>query len=197
MMRKSFILFPVFLFICFSGMSQEPNKKSAFGIRAGVNIANVRWKIGGVGGHERPILAMNGGVYYSRLLSQRFSIQPELMYSNTGAIFTNKKILFNYLNVPVLLKFHPGKSDFSFFAGPQCGFLVKAKERRNIGREETTVTDDFAKTNFSLVLGIEAGLSRVNLGARYDFGISDVSDSWQVETLRTRTLSFNLGFRIL
>src|SRR5690606_20595756 len=62
--------------------------------------------------------------------NDKFSIQPELLYSAQGTKFpiNNSEVKFNidYINIPIMAKYYI-VDGFSVEAGPQVGFLTKAE----------------------------------------------------------------------
>ena len=109
------------------GLSNVNAQEVKFGAKAGVNFANLSgddaddldsrtsFHIGGV---------VNIGI------SEKFAVQPELVYSSQGAKGNFEGVdvdyNFDYINVPVLAKFTVAEG-FSIEAGPQVGFLMSAK----------------------------------------------------------------------
>ena len=102
--------------------------------------------------------------------SEKFSFQPEIMYSRQGYSFGDDIVALNYLNIPLMGKYYITKG-FSVEAGPQIGFLLSAKN------EKTDVKDLFNTFDFGLNFGLgykfENGL---NFGARYNLGLTDINN---------------------
>ncbi|MEO9210330.1 MAG: porin family protein, partial [Ginsengibacter sp.] len=133
--------------------------------------------------------------------NKSWAIQPEVTYSVEGAklsyIGSNVKGNLNlgYLNVPILVQYL-FDNGFRLEAGAQIGFLVSAKSKINGG-----ATDDVKKswksTNISIPVGI-GYLTRYGLGfdARYNFGVSDISNANGVKNVRANTFQFGLFYQL-
>lgn len=112
-------------------------------------------------------------------LSERFALQPELVYSRQGS----KSIDLNYVNIPLLFQYMYNNG-FRLQAGPQLGILVSAKTQEN------DATDDYQ----SIDLGIGVGVSYVNpatdfgVDFRYNHGLSNINID--------NTNTFNRGFQV-
>src|SRR4030095_12795585 len=72
-----------------------------------------------------------GGVYYNIPVSNKFSIQPELLYSQMGSKLesavdanNNATLELDYASMPLLVKFSP-IDPLAIFAGPQVDFMLK------------------------------------------------------------------------
>jgi hypothetical protein len=123
-------------------------------------------------------------------VSDLFSIQPELLYSQKGASVDNFqgvggttfKSTLGYLDVPIMLRVtagDDGKGPF-FEAGPQGSFVLHNRDFTQTGGTDTqstknTSTDDLNKVVVGYVAGIGYQLtSGLSLGLRYTGDISQV-----------------------
>jgi hypothetical protein len=167
-----------------------------FGIKAGVNLANVS---GDNTDEFKSIVGANAGIAANFGFSDLLSFQPELLYSMKGAKLEqgSDKVesRINYLDVPLLLKLN---ADGPFFeAGPQVGFLVSQKTTYDIGGMSTssTSTDGTRKVDLGYVLGVGYQLaSGPSLGLRYNGGISDLSDPSTDDKNRNSVFQIQLGY---
>ena len=166
-----------------------------FGAKAGVNFASIT-------GDDTDDLdgrtAFHLGVVAEIPISEKFSFQPELLYSAQGASQKSSFDEFNYevkeeltgkldyLNLPLMAKFYVADG-FSLEAGPQIGFLLSAKadyefsasgggedysESDSIDLKDETKSIDFG-ANFGVGYKMESGL---NFGIRYNLGLSNIND---------------------
>ena len=123
-------------------------------------------------------------------VSDMFSIQPELLYSQKGASIDNFqgstnttfKSTLGYLDVPIMLRINAGENGKGLFfeAGPQGSFVIHNRDFTQTGgtstqSTENTSTDDLNK----VVVGYAAGLgyqltSGLSLGIRYTGDVSQV-----------------------
>jgi hypothetical protein len=157
----------------------------AIGAKAGVNFASI-------GGDDTDDLdgrtAFHVGAAVEIPISDKFSVQPELLYSAQGATTSEEGIDvdFNadYLNIPVMAKFYVGEG-FSIEAGPQLGFLLSAKAKA--GSEEEDLKDFVKSTDFGANLGLGYKLeSGLHFGARYNLGISNINDGLDSEDFKNQ-----------
>jgi hypothetical protein len=95
-----------------------------FGAKLGANFGSI---YGNNTENIDPILSIINFGFYSEIpLNEKFSFQPELMYSIQGFSVDNNITRLNYLNIPLMGKYYVTKK-LSLEAGPQVGFLLSAK----------------------------------------------------------------------
>jgi len=184
-MKRKIKLVVIGLALCGStSFAQE----SGFGAKLGVNLATV-------GGDNTDGISMrtsfNLGVYYSYMISDKFGIQPELVFSGQGAksefefttfdpvtfqLVTKKieaTVKYNYINIPILAKYYFTES-LNIVAGPQIGILVSANSEVD---GESTDAKEFANgIDFALGVGLAYELELgLNFSARYNIGLSNIN----------------------
>ncbi|WP_456441474.1 porin family protein [Psychroserpens sp.] len=138
-----------------------------FGVKGGLNFASIS-------GDDIPesgiITDFHFGVMAELPISDKFSFQPELLYSGQGYAIDRDIINLNYINVPLMAKYYLTKR-LSVEAGPQIGFLISAKN------ESVDIKDQVKSFDFGANLGVSYKLdSGLNFGARYNFGLSNIND---------------------
>ena len=123
-------------------------------------------------------------------ISEKFSIQPELMYSSQGASSDlGGDLKLDYINIPVMAKFYVAKS-FSLEAGPQIGFLVSAKA------DGEDVKDFVSSTDFGFNFGAGYDFTeKLSAGLRYNLGLSNVDDSDSGDSIKNAVISITLGYK--
>lgn len=163
-----------------------------FGAKGGLNIAMLSGKSVEDG---KALPAFHVGAVAELGLSEKFAIQPELVYSLQGGQRdgevealgvvgkSNAKFKYSYLNIPVMAKYFVTEG-LSLEFGPQIGFLMSAKldtELTFAGETQSndqSIKDDTKSIDFGLGLGagyrLENGLS---FGARYNLGLSNMADT--------------------
>lgn len=178
-MKKICLLF-VILCIGFTANAQ----KISFGFKGGLNSS---WVTGDSSDGVSPRIGVHLGVMSEFSLSEKFSIQPELIYSQQGAqqdvAFTldgftlqeeELKARHNYLNLPILAKYYITEN-FSIEAGPQIGFLLSAEQEGS--GVEVDAKEALKSIDFAASLGVSYKLNNgLNFSARYNAGLSDVND---------------------
>ncbi|MEO5946756.1 MAG: porin family protein [Chitinophagaceae bacterium] len=160
-----------------------------FGVKGGLNVYNIHNDNNvkydtKLGFH----LGMLGHIH----LSKQFALQPELLYSAQGAKYTiannEYKLNLGYINVPVMLQYM-FDNGFRLQAGPQIGFLTRAKSELN--NTKTDVKDNFKTVDFAVGFGVGYVSPKSGLGidARYNLGVSDINENSTVK-------STNRGFQV-
>ncbi len=111
-------------------------------------------------------------------ITDQFGLQPELVFSLQGARNKDADVNLNlgYLNVPVMFQYM-FDNGFRLEAGPQIGFLINAKSKD--GSNEVDVKDDFKSVDFGVGLGVSYvhPPTSFGVGARYNLGVSDISEA--------------------
>lgn len=165
--------------------------KSNGGIKGGYNLAAVSFD--GDGETEQRH-GFHIGVYGESFISESFSIQPELMYSQQGYEITNSSGTFtqklDYINLPLMLKAYPSKN-FFFEAGPQIGLAISHKEEYD---GLFSGSQEYDPNNFDWGMNFGGGFktdSGVSLGVRYHLGLGDLYDDGKAQN---RVLQFSIGF---
>ena len=152
-----------------------------FGVKGGVNFSSIN-------GDEAESFdgrtSLHFGGVAEIMVSEKFAVQPELLYSAQGADYEENDftgtVKLDYINVPVLAKFFVADG-FSVEVGPQLGFLLSAKDEYDDlvggGSGEEDIKDEAKGIDFAAALGLgyqtEGGL---NFGARYNVGLSKIND---------------------
>lgn len=186
------------LFLVAGAWAGTANAQIQLGIKGGLNLTeiltsdNQQVTVHGdpMAIRNYPRTVFNVGLLLSVPLSNKFSFQPEVVYSNQGAsgrpaggylVSATEKYQLNYVNVPLLLKYH---LPLGFFVetGPQVGLLVSARIDEtvigDVNDNHYHVKDQFKSTDFSWALG--AGyLAPIDLGfdIRYNRGLTDISNA--------------------
>lgn len=159
---KKILLLAVFTVLGFANVTAQEIK---FGAKAGLNFSTVN---GSNTNNIDYVTSYHVGLVSEIPISEKFSFQPELMYSRQGYSFNNDIVAMNYLNIPLMGKYYLAKG-FSVEAGPQIGFLLSAKNE-GVKVTNSFTTFDFG-ANFGLGYKLENGL---NFSARYNLGITRV-----------------------
>lgn len=149
------------------GFTNVNAQKIKFGAKGGLNFASIS---GNNSKGSDVVTSFNFGVLSEIALSEKFSFQPELMYSGQGYSFNNNTIALSYLNIPLMGKYYLTKG-LSLEAGPQIGFLFSAKN------DKTDVKNSFKTFDFGVNFGLGYKLDNgLNFGARYNLGLSDINN---------------------
>ncbi len=159
------------------------------GAKAGLNFASLNGDLEDAKG--RTSFHLGGMVEVP--LTDKLSVQPELLFSSQGAKFDSDALSLNYVNVPIMAKYYVTE-EISIEAGPYVGFLLSANfkyetedddlnpntsgERSNTkASEKQDVKDDIKSLDFGLNIGLGYKMpSGLNFAARYTLGLANASD---------------------
>jgi hypothetical protein len=193
MLKRTFLL--LFLLM----LTQQAFAQTSYGIKGGFNWVTLdvnseetmyeKW-----GYAYRP--AFHVGVYGKYNLSDRLSINPEVLFSQKGYIYDKTSegpVAFehlNYLNLPVMAGLQVFKRVDLLF-GPEVGFL------RNQG-------EYYKKLDFGYAVGANFQVSqKIYLGFRYSHGLTSVVDTEkrQLPTndkvdFQNKAYQFSIGYRL-
>ena len=137
-----------------------------FGAKGGLNLSTI---VGDANNVSSIIGAHIGGMAEISL-SEKFAVQPEVLFSMQGAKDDFGTLNMNYINVPVMAKYFVTE-EISLEAGPQVGVLMSSKY------DGEDVKDFYSSTDFGFNFGagykMESGL---NFSLRYNLGLSNIND---------------------
>lgn len=186
---KKVLLFAVLIA---AGIASQAQAK--FGVKAALNFAKFAGddKDFGIGIDPKFRMGLALGGFANVGLSDKFSFQPELLYSMEGAKYEEDGeeaiIKTDFINIPLLFQYNA--SGFYAETGPQIGFLMSAKA--SDGDEDEDIKDSFKGTNFSWLIGLGYKLpSGLGFGARYNVGLSNIIDADDADL---KTSGFHLSF---
>ncbi|SUX52310.1 Uncharacterised protein [Chryseobacterium indologenes] len=152
-----------------------------FGIKAGGNLSSF------TGGDSKSKIGYYAGAFVNVPLSEAFSIQPEIVYSQQGAkakddyematyTIKNMQQTLGYINVPVMLQYN-ATPEFYLEAGPEFGLLISAQAKVDINGSTYKADNKDSMKSFNFGAGIGLGYKFTpNLGvnARYIAGITKI-----------------------
>ncbi len=191
-MKKIFLLAALFGTLHCSLAQTAKTSKLRWGIKSGFNFSNTTNGLNSnLNVFKNP--SIRGAVYlgaFTQLhLAEKLILQPELVYSpegslqegqlganNTYVLVTTLKL--NYLNIPLMLQYNL-TGGLYLEAGPQIGFLLKARNRfanpPSGPSSETDIKSNFSGTNFSLGAGLGYNFKNgFGISGRYVAGLSNI-----------------------
>ncbi|WP_026727601.1 porin family protein [Flavobacterium denitrificans] len=174
-----------------------------FGIKGGMNLSTLTGDI------EDPSskVGFHVGGFAEIKLSEKFAVQPELLYSTQGAKekgeFEYEGNVYDaeidyklaYINLPIMAKYYI-VDKFNVEAGPQIGFLVSAKAEATVlgNSAEEDVKDSFKSVDFGLNLGAGYDFTdKFSAGARYNIGLSNMIDGEAADYVKAHNGVFSLS----
>jgi hypothetical protein len=159
-----------------SGAAQA--QRARFGLKGGPSYTTV------VGQHVAGAASkwgFHGGVLVNVKLNDRFSLQPEVLYSQKGTkgADDSNRINLNYVDLPVLLRVATGLGGLFIEVGPQLGYLAGSNASVGSRTPLARVTTDFAGSYPPFDLGYATGFgyqlaNGLGLGLRYNGGFTHV-----------------------
>ena len=173
-MKKIIIIIMIISYTITNAQKSKKEEGIVFGIKGGLNISNF---IGDIKDNTFRT-SVHLGIFSEIMVNDRFSIQPEILYSGQGFSGSSEpgfsRSKYNYINIPVLAKIYVADR-ISVEAGPQIGFLLSAKERTdndNITIKNQKIVD------FGLNLGLAYDLKNgVFFQTRYNLGLSNINSA--------------------
>lgn len=196
-MKKTFLLL-VFAVVGISSSSYAQEYWN-FGVKGGVNFTNMTSD-----GFEdnKSRTGFHLGVLAEIPVSDRFSVQPEVLYStqgteDEGSNFTNEYQL-DYIQVPVIAKFYL-IDGLALEAGPSFNFLVEEEYNYESGILDIETDSELAST-FEFGGAIGASYKFNNgffLNGRYTQGFTDAfdSDSFDEDAINNNGFQLGVGFQ--
>ncbi|OWP63749.1 hypothetical protein CDA63_07085 [Hymenobacter amundsenii] len=170
-----------------SGSSGHDSRNTGFGIKGGFTASHFRGDDKKNYSDEGVYNTFHAGVYTQYGFSDKFSIQPELLYSRQGFAGNNGlpnsqgqtingayNTRLDYLQVPVLLVYN-FLDNVSVHVGPQVSLLTKVRENgveRKIASDKDTY--DYHSLDYGLAAGLEARVGPARIGGRYVAGFQDI-----------------------
>lgn len=195
-------------------MSVLSAQEIKYGAKAGLNLSTFT-------GDDEDVKSLVGfhiGGFAEFKISDKFSVQPELLYSAQGGereysysdemgFVTGKEtIKLGYLNLPVMAKYYvaPG---FSVEAGPQVGFLLSAKNdydyRSSFFGEnlsdsgEIDIKDNLKSIDFGFNFGAGYEFTEnIFVQARYNLGLSSINEDSESDIdVKNAVLQVSFGYK--
>lgn len=176
-----------------------------FGVKGGLNVANLNFSGQGAPSTSS-LVGFHIGGFAEIKVSDKFSIQPELLYSTQGAKFeiTQEGVTINsfklgYINLPVMAKYYVANK-FNLEVGPQIGFLTSAKANASgLGSTvDVGVKKAFESVDFGLNFGAGYDFTEnVSAGVRYNVGLSNIAKTEDADndTVKNSVLSLSLQYK--
>lgn len=206
---RAFLIFAGFLFLFFT----QPLHAQLFkgGLVIGGNFTQIDGD--GIGGYTK--LGFQAGGTSQIAISDRWHLSLDILYSQKGSASSSSltsfqgvpfKIRLNYIDLPLMIKFHDKKGGFIFGAGLSLNRLLSYKYLEMLGgKMEDMTSSRFIEEKpfnrwdlngvgslgymFSDVWGIEVRVHYTVLPIRKDCSTSTLSNcGWYNNTIALRTL---------
>lgn len=215
-MKQMKVLITIFIFYFPLMAIAQPGSplKADLGIKAGANFSSLSgtgWdnglKAGILGGVYGGVHTKKIGGQIELLFSQvkydmdtkafydagknAFGINP--LFQNQADSNKNGSIAVSYLHIPILFNLKV-KGPLWLQLGPQYTSIIGLNDKENIFKDAKTVI----KTgDVSGVVGLMINLTKLNVGARYIFGFTDLNSSSISDSWKQRTIQLHIGYSFL
>jgi hypothetical protein len=183
-------------------------QKAQFGLKGGLNSSDFSGDTEGM--DFKPRVGFNVGAFAAIELSEKVTLQPEILFSTQGAEAQNVEAFVNgsiytgdvkfnlsYINIPVMFKYYVADK-FNLEAGPQIGFLTSAETSTKVDGINQTVDQDakdyFESVDFGFNLGAGYDFTKnVSAGIRYNIGLSNIAKTEAGDNSETQNSVFSLS----
>lgn len=192
-----------------NGDTPDKRNRATFGIKAGVNFANV-WDEEGQDFEADGKIGFAGGVFIGIPLGTFLGFQPEVLLSQKGFQGSGTLLGFpysfsttkTYIDVPLQLQIKPMKY-FTVVLGPQYSYLMSEKTVYTYGsnssaQEEEFENDNIRKNLLGFVGGLDINVSHVVVSGRigWDFLRNNGDGSSNTPRYKNTWVQFTVGFKI-
>ncbi|WP_298396856.1 porin family protein [Flavobacterium sp.] len=187
-------------------VSVDTRDSFKFGVKAGVNFANVYDEEGQDFVAEGKTGFAAGG-FLSIPFGKVLGFQPEVMYSQKGFKATGNLLGFGYdynrtstfLDIPLLLQVKPAPM-LTLVAGPQFSYLLETKNEFNNSssstQEDAINSQNYKKNIFGFVVGADLNFNKLVLSGRagWDINQSDSDGNSTDPRYKNQVIQFTLGY---
>lgn len=185
-----------------------------YGAKAGINVSNLRGDYPDEIDENKSKIGFHIGGFLEYSINDKFSIQPELLFSSQGGNSEIKESYeyngvtyyesftqtpkISYLNIPLMLKYKVIEK-LSIEFGPQIGFVLNAKSKweyvdtEDSSYNETIEVDILNGGNYNY-LGTDVEVKgRIN---KFDFGLN-LGASYDITEQIIVQARYNLGLSVV
>jgi hypothetical protein len=196
-MKKIILSTAMLLAVGFAAKAQEIK----YGVKAGLNLSTLT---GDIPDEAKLRPGFHAGVVAEFKLTEQFSIQPELLYSQQGmkydvtedGVDVKSTWKVDYLTLPIAAKYYIIEG-LSIEAGPQIAYRVGAKIKMTAdgyNDENYDIKDETKAIEFGIIGGVAYDLPMgVFFQARYNAGISKVNDD--DDNVKNGVLQLSVGYK--
>ena len=193
MVKNVFLIIFLTFYVTLSNAQEDEPLFTRAGFKVGLNYSNITGYLENTDARIR----MHLGAVIEFPVSQRFYVQPEILYSAQGYKIEENgeenEISLNYLTLPIITKYY-FTNTFSFETGPRLATLANATES-----EEDTPNeffDTYSDFDFAWVSGVgykaESGLF---CQLHYNLGVSNIINTDIVDiSSNTSLIQFSVGY---
>lgn len=191
------------LMLSFFALSGLQAQKLSIGVKGGLNMTSISTEESIADNAAKA--GMHIGAFVELKLLKVIALQPELLFSMQGTAseidgIGDVKINTNYVNMPIMLKFYLIPGLINIELGPQFGFLLSANYSDDVNDILGDPKTAFKNADLSGCFGLGVDISKLQLSARYNLGLSDINDISGVSGVqsfvqRNQVFQFSLGYK--
>jgi hypothetical protein len=193
-MKKISLLLTGIFFQILLVVSNHSNAQGlTYGIKGGINYSSLNLDYTSL---DKSRTGYHIGGFLNVPLSDRFSVQPEVLYSTKGAkvnydffdfLKGNVSLDLKYLDVPVLGVYRINPM-FELQAGPYASVLLGSQVSNNtlipfLNTSFDTGRGVFSKMDYGFIGGVGINLGNLGAGVRYNHGLGNVEKLKQISGL--------------
>ncbi|MDR3713379.1 MAG: outer membrane beta-barrel protein [Puia sp.] len=219
-MRKVVLSF-VFVMASLMVFSQ---KRYSYGFTVGSGVSFLTGSNSGLYVSSAPKVDITAGINGDVRVWKSFYLQAEIDYQNIGGGKETNNVIpipmggydkytFQYISIPVMLKFKIPETGFGFYAGLQNSFLLSGKVRTgatvpafpnsspNEEPNSSYKAGNLSNRDFSGIAGIEnywhiKSGNQIGFSIRYQWSLNSIdNDSNTATTLKSNVFLLSLGYR--
>ncbi len=190
--------------------------QNTWGVKGGLNLATMTIEDAD---DSNIIPGFHAGLWGELMVSEKFSLQPEMHYSTKGVKATYDSDFLNidiadgettlntsYIDIPVYFKYSLAE-DFNFHLGPYLGILIEAKYETNneilnfinIDDADQIDREEFNNLDYGISAGIGFEFEPLIFGFNYNLGLNPVAkENEAMENLlgdaKNKVIQIYLGF---
>jgi hypothetical protein len=196
------------------------NAQVQFGVKAGLNLANVSVTEGGESADTKMKPGFHIGAIVDLSLSESFSVQPGLLFSQKGTksegsysqqgitVDTKSTMKLNYLDIPInaVLKLEAGSSKIHLFAGPVISYALSGKttvEASAMGISNSEDADvefgsedgQMKRLDFGVNVGAGIQFNKILVSANYNLGLANLISGGDSDNfMKNRTIGISVAY---
>jgi hypothetical protein len=162
------------------------------GIVAGENIATIKSK---KADSQDVITRLMGGLAFQVVWPKGFALQPELLYSQKGCMFSGSGLRYDidYLEVPmkVMYRLHMAQVKPFAFVAPYGAYAIRLTENGNMTSDDT-FSSQINKWDYGIGAGAGFDVWKIQLSFKYTWGFAQVVN--ETFTVRNKVFTISAGF---
>jgi hypothetical protein len=178
-MKKSLLILSTIVALGIFSTQAKAQSNVGFGIRGGVNFSQLNNTDLNDHTHTGLLLGLyfDGSIYKNLVL-----FQPEVLYTQKGFETRNPDLTFriDYIEIPLEFRVNavnPSGVVPFVYAGPYVAFKINTDFPDSFPDEVNQyISDHVNNTEFGISVGAGIDFGHLNLGVRYDAGLTDTFD---------------------